>query len=92
VKPEQQEQPAVKTEFKTEVKEDAKPGVTAEAKSKPDAHTDPGGPSGAAISSAIPEPKVKPEQQEQAAAKAEAEADDAEASCSCQHSGNLEEI
>ena len=51
----------------------------AEANSEPDAHTDPGGPPGAASSSTVPAFNVKPEQQEQAAVATEDEADGDEA-------------
>lgn len=92
VKREQQEQPAVAAEAEAEVKEDAKPDVKAEAKSEPCAPMDPGGPSGAAISSTVPEPDVNEEQQEQAAAETEPEADDAKEMSKCQEPANLEEI
>lgn len=92
--PEQPEQPAVPAEDEAEDKEDAKSGVKAEANSEPDAHTVPGGPSGAAGSSTVPDykPDCKEHQEQPFAAEAEDAADDAKESCTSPEHANLEEI
>ena len=94
VNPEQQEQPAVPAEDEAEDKEDAKSGVKAEANSEPDAHTVPGGPSGAAGSSTVPDykPDYKEQQEQHFAAEAEDAADDDNARCTCHELTYEEEI